>query len=101
MVMQEFVIRLSPRMVRELDHIALDKKSNRERVLDQLLKEALRRESTRRQILETMARRQANPEWNETFKEIKRFRAKVRRHPEKELERDIQEAIAAVRNRTA
>ena len=97
MAMQEITIRLSPKMLRELDHLALEKKSKRERVLDHLLKEALRRESARRQILETMARRQASPEWNETFREIKRFRAKVKRHPEKEIEQDIHEAITAVR----
>lgn len=101
MAMQEMIVRLSPKMMRELDQIALEKKTKREHVLDDLLKEALRRKSAHRQVQEIMARRQASPEWNEAFKEIKHFRAKVKRIPEKELEQDIQTAIAAVRGQKA
>ena len=101
MAMREIVVRLSPKMARELDSIALEKKTKRERVLDRLLREALRRESVRRRVLEEFARKQASPEWNKAIKELKRFRARIRRVSEKELERDIQEAIVAVRKQGA
>ncbi|MBI5652244.1 MAG: hypothetical protein HZC40_17645 [Chloroflexi bacterium] len=93
MAMQEIVVRLSSQMVRELDLIALGKKIKRERALDHLIRDALRRE----RVWAEFDRKRKSPEWRRATKRLAEFRKHIKPIPESELDEEIQEAITAVR----
>lgn len=93
-------IRLTKREARELERLAMSRKLGRQQAAREIFREALRRESMHQHVLQEMARRQASPEWKETFKRIEEFRAKVKAIPEPELGADIEAAIRAVRKQT-
>lgn len=89
--------KLTKREALQLKTLASYKKINRARAAREIFREALRRENVRSQIHAEMERRRATPEWNAAFEGIKKFRAKIKPVPMRELDADIAEAIQAVR----
>lgn len=98
MAMQEIVVLVSDKQIRELENLAKQRHVAREQIASEIFQDALRRESVRARIFAEMDERQKSPKWNETFEHIATFRANLPDIPEDELETDIEEAIRYVRS---
>jgi len=101
MAMQEIVVRLPTDVLRDLDHLALQRKRKREQVVAELVKDSLRRERVREGVLAEFARKRKSPEWRKATKRLAEFRKRVNYVPEEELDAAIREAVAAVRAQKA
>jgi len=100
MTLHQVVVHFPARILKNLDTLAALKKLDREQTIVALVEESLQRNRTRKKILRTMARRQASPDWNKTFKRIEKMRNKTPIVPEAQLDADIRAAITAVRSRS-
>lgn len=98
MAMQEIIVRVTDKQIRELEKLAKQRQVAREQIASEIFQDALRREDIRARIFAEMDGRQKSPAWNEAFERIAKFRSNLPDIPEDELDADIEEAIRYVRS---
>ncbi len=98
MAMQEIMVLVNDKQIRELENLAKQRQVAREQIASEIFQAALQRESIRERIFAEMDERQEGPAWNQAFERIAEFRASLPDIPEAELDADIEEAIRYVRS---
>lgn len=94
MIVEPITLRLAAETIASMDRLAIQKRTSREQVIAEMLREYEHRERVRAEIKRIGAHKRKDPV---VAARVKKYLSEPRRVSEKKLAQDIEEAIASVR----
>lgn len=94
MIVEPITLRLEAETIASMDRLASQKRTSREQIIAEMLKDYERRERVRAEIKKIGARKRKDPV---VAARVKKYLSEPRRVSQKRLAQDIEEAIASVR----
>ncbi len=97
MASKQFLVTFSDPLLQELDDAAVERQVQLEDAIVQIVQEALERASRRARVFAEFERKRNRPERRAAWQKFEQARKRIKRIPEKELLKEIDAAVAAVR----